>query len=422
MRLLIPSSNDYSLKNMKPTLLFISHVIPINPSSGQQQRVLQMITEARKIFEVVFLTYCRNDRIKEVQDQLSVLVDRCIILPSIYQSSWSRKVWYSILAFLYQVRNGLKKSNYIIGQLELTRNRVIDALKDEKIDAVIYEYWHAWRSASVFKDKTIPVILDMHDNLSAAYTGQLAHKQLLPKIIKQRLLEQYSREEHHAWSQFNGIIAINKLEMEGVNKITSNIKLFFCPMGVDLDYWVYSSNPSIPVRFGFYGGLGSAVNLRQALFTINKIMPLLWQELPDVELWLIGSNPTEELRKIAARESRIKVTGFLSDPRPTLANLTALFCPWEGVFGFRSRVVEVMALGVPVIASPDAVAGMGITTGRGVTLANSVDKFSENACQLARNQNYALKQSREGRSEVERKFSTNATYGKLFEEIDNWMK
>lgn len=406
----------------RKVLLFISHVIPINPSSGQQQRVLQMINEGRKNFKVVFLTFCQHEKIEDTQKNLSKIVDHCIVLPSIYQRSLIHKIWYSVLSFFFQVRTGLKKSNYIIGQLELTNKRVEDALKEEKIDLVIYEYWHAWRSTSVFKDKGKPVILDMHDNLTSAYEGQLNHKVFLPKKIKHRMLEQYLREERLAWSQFDRIISINDLELDVVRDNTTRANLFFCPMGLDLDYWNYSYNPTVPVRLGFYGGLGSEVNSRQALFTIKKIMPILWKKLPDVELWLIGSNPAEELRNITTRESRIKVTGFLLDPRPTLASLTALFCPWEGVFGFRSRVVEVMALGVPIIASPDAVAGMGFTANSCISFASCAEEFSEKAYQLVRDQNLALRLSLEGRTEIEENFSIEATYGKLFSEINNCLK
>ena len=190
-------------------------------------------------------------------------------------------------------------------------------------------------------------------------------------------------------------------------------------MGINLDYWSYQYQPVKPVRFGYYGGLGSAVNHHQALFTIQKIMPIIWSKIPSAEIWLIGSNPRKELLSIASSDSRIYVTGYLQDPRQTLSEITA-FCPWKGIFGFRSRIVELMALGIPVIASPDAVAGMGLEAGNGLFLAENEEGFAEFGCRLGLDPTEAAETSKIARKEAERLFSTKATYGNLFTEIQTW--
>lgn len=415
---MIPPDTDLQ----KPTLLFISHVIPLNPSSGQQQRVLQMITEGRKNFHVIFLTFSDKDKVQSLQDQMEKIVDQCVVLPSFYNKNLGTKIWHTFIAFFYWLLKGLKKSNYIIGHIELTDNRISRALENEKIDLVIYEYWHAWKSIEYFKCKNIPVILDMHDILSNAYQEQLDQSHWIPKYLKQRLYKLYVSEEYNAWSKFDGIIAINKLEFEEIRKYNTGKTLFYCPMGLDLKYWNYSYKPTDPVRFGFYGGLGSLVNQRQALFTANEIMPKVWNEIPSAELWIIGSNPSKELQNLAIQDFRIKVTGFIEDPRSTLSSLTAIFCPWKGIFGFRSRIVEVMALGIPVIASPDAITGMGFEEGKGLLLANQPIEFSKMGFRFVFDQKFNREQSFEARLQVEDLFSTANTYQCLFQEIKQCIK
>ncbi len=200
----------------------------------------------------------------------------------------------------------------------------------------------------------------MHDILSNAYQGQLERKKWLPAPLKRRFLQQYIAEEHRAWSCFDGIIAVNQLELEEVRRECDMAQLYFCPMGVDLGKWPYLYHPGTPVKFGFYGGLGSKINQRQALFSYHRIMPIVWRQFPDAEFWFIGSNPSDEIQKLASDEERVHVTGYVEDIGAVLSKMTAIFCPWEGVFGFRSRIIEMMALGVPVISSPDGIAGMGL--------------------------------------------------------------
>ena len=63
---------------MKPNLIFISHVIPLERSSGQKQRVFHMIKEARKNFRVVFLTVSEREKVKTVRFEMEKIVDKCI--------------------------------------------------------------------------------------------------------------------------------------------------------------------------------------------------------------------------------------------------------------------------------------------------------------------------------------------------------
>jgi len=381
-----------------------------------------MVTHAREYFKVIFLTYSLKKNINEIKEKMESIVDECIVLPSIYNQNFIFKLWFTLISLFFIFRTGLKKSNFIIGKLELTEKRIANALKNKSVDIVIYEYWHASDSSDFFKKLSIPVILDMHDKLSSAYKLELSRNKKIPKILKERFLEQYHLEELRAWSQFDGIIAINKFELEEVKKQNIKHELFFCPMGIDLDFWAYSYNPVTPIRFGFYGGLGSAPNHIQALKTIKDIMPLVWKEIPESELWLIGNNPNDELIQFTRTDPRIVVTGFIEDVRSILSSITAIFCPWEGVFGFRSRIVELMALGIPVIASPDAIEGMGIKNGFGVLIAKTCEEFSNKGIEIASNFAYAKQLSIIARSEVESLFSADKTYGNLFRDIEALIK
>jgi len=188
-------------------------------------------------------------------------------------------------------------------------------------------------------------------------------------------------------------------------------------MGINLEDWIYSYQPEFPPRFGFYGGLGSEVNQKFALFVLREIMPKVWNRLPNAQLWLIGSNPSPKLRKEALKDNRVTITGFLDDPRPSLSSMTAIICPWEGVFGFRSRLIEVLSLGIPVIASPDAYAGMNLSENHGVLPAKNILDFVILCEKLVTDHSFAEEQSNLARLEIEKKFSIESTYEKLFSDL-----
>ena len=146
-------------------------------------------------------------------------------------------------------------------------------------------------------------------------------------------------------------------------------------------------------------------------------MPLVWHRIPEAELWLVGSEPPASLLGLQDTDQRVHVTGYVEQIQDLLSTMSLILCPWTGTYGFRSRLVEVMALGVPVIASPDAVYGMDMRDGAGIFLRDSDSDMAEVGLELLEHPAYAKAQSRLARQQVEQKYSFEATYGRLAQEL-----
>jgi glycosyltransferase involved in cell wall biosynthesis len=187
-------------------------------------------------------------------------------------------------------------------------------------------------------------------------------------------------------------------------------------MGLDLSAWPHSWDPSAPPRRGYYGGLGSAHNAREAMRCHREIMPRIWKDHPSAELWIIGSKPPPEI--LALKEDpRVRVTGFVERAQDVLQTLSVCLCPWTGTYGFRSRLVEVMAVGVPVVASPDAAYGMEFEHGRGIFFERDDESMARAAGRLVADAAFARAQSAAARASVETHYSFPATYGRLAAEL-----
>lgn len=406
----------------KPKLLILSHVLPFPGSSGQQQRVFYTLQAARKQFHVTFATSVKPSNAKEVKEKLLTLCDDVLLLPSQYPSHTAGRVWHKVVGTLYSLANGLKFSNYIIGQIEFTPARISSLLAANNFDCVLYEYWHAAQSTDVFRAKGIPCVLDMHNILWQDYARDLNASQRLPEFWKRRMISKYKMLEEQAWNQFEGLITINREEHKYVEGRTSkSSRLFYAPMGTDLNLWPYSWNPSQPVRLAYYGGLGSQHNQLDALKCYEKIMPSVWRKYPEAELWLVGSKPPESLRALTANP-RVKVTGFVEDAQNLLGTMTVVLCPWTGTYGFRSRLIEVMALGVPLVASHDAVYGMELEHGKDLLLGTTDDELAEHALRLLNDEQLAKQQSRQGRHSMEQLYSIGNTYDGLMVELSDWTR
>jgi glycosyltransferase involved in cell wall biosynthesis len=102
--------------------------------------------------------------------------------------------------------------------------------------------------------------------------------------------------------------------------------------------------------------------------------------------------------------------------------MSAVICPWSGTYGFRSRLIEVMALGVPVVASPDAVFGMELEEGSGLFLGANGNELAGHVLRLLENPAFAGEQSRLAREQVNRLFSYDNTYIALMDELSLWLR
>ncbi len=318
---------------------------------------------------------------------------------------------------------GLKPSNYVIGELELTAETLAPILAENDFDCVLFEYWHAFKTVELFREKKIPCILDMHNVLWQSYIKQQGNKFYFSKKWAKNQLKKYTLIEENAWNEFDGIIAINKEEFEYVRKRTkNNCKIFYTPMGIDVDDWRSDWNPpDDPPKIAYYGGLSSLQNQQSALFCHQNIMPEVWEKFPQAELWIIGSKPPEHIKKLAEDDQRVIVTGFVEDVKQVLKKMSLVVCPWKGKYGFRSRLVEVMALGVPLVTTIDAVDGMELEDGKGILLGEENSELAEKTLKVLKDREFAVRLSEQARLEIEKLYSFENTYDKLTSELAGWL-
>lgn len=405
-----------------PRLLVVSHVKPFPRSSGQQQRVFYTLQSARKAFHVTFATFVPEKDIENTRKKLLQVCDTAMVFPSLYHRSVMAKVWHKVLSHYYALRTGLKPSNYFISQLEFSPERMEALFASRRFDCVLYEYWHAVQSVDVFQKKGTPCVLDMHNVLWQTYRLFLDKKPWMPGWWKRGVMNDYVMQEEQAWRKFDGVVAINREDQRYVNdKIPNTTEVFYAPMGTDLNLFPYSWRPVLPRRVAYYGGLGSPHNQRDALACYREIMPGIWKEFPETELWLVGSNPPPSLRALSA-DPRVKLTGFVENVQPVLSTMAAVLCPWTGTYGFRSRLIEVMALGVPLVASPDAVYGMELEDGKGLLLAPDAETMLDGVLRLLKSDVFATEQSHLAREQVKRLYSLETTYDRLTHELNDWLQ
>ncbi len=106
----------------------------------------------------------------------------------------------------------------------------------------------------------------------------------------------------------------------------------------------------------YYGGLGSERNYKAAIQVIDAVNSI---HNLSIKLKIIGSNPPLLLKKIAENNEKVTLLGFVENIADEFQNIDLAVIPFEGKYGFRSRIIELMHYGIPILTTSDSVWGMG---------------------------------------------------------------
>jgi polysaccharide biosynthesis protein PslH len=135
--------------------------------------------------------------------------------------------------------------------------------------------------------------------------------------------------------------------------------------GIDSDYFdpaAVDPEPRLKPLRGpkliFTGQMDYAPNADAAIRAIDRIMPLIRKSIPDATFHVVGRKPTDAL---ASRHGRngCHVWGRVEDMRTWLKSADLALVPLEIARGVQNKVLEAMAMELPVVMTPGAATGIG---------------------------------------------------------------
>ena len=136
-------------------------------------------------------------------------------------------------------------------------------------------------------------------------------------------------------------------------------------------------------RLIFTGQMDYPPNIDAAMRAAQAIMPLIRQELPEASLHIVGRNPGDELRALHGKNG-IYVWGRVPDIRPWLKAADMALVPLNIARGIQNKVLEAMAMELPVVLSPGAATGIAATDQQHFAIADSDAQLAASVIRLAK--------------------------------------
>ena len=148
------------------------------------------------------------------------------------------------------------------------------------------------------------------------------------------------------------------------------------PNGVDLAYFHPIEGPVDRSTIVLSGKMSYHANVTAALYFVREVFPRVRARHPEARLRIVGSAPPTELLNLA-RTPAIEVTGYLADIRPAIASGAVAVCPVTVKVGIQNKILEAMALGVPVVSTAAGAVGLNTRFGTDMLIGRDSDELAQ---------------------------------------------
>jgi sugar transferase (PEP-CTERM/EpsH1 system associated) len=227
--------------------------------------------------------------------------------------------------------------------------------------------------------------------------GQLAEASRFPLSWLYRHEQSYlSRFEVAVSSWASQSLFVSLPEAELFRKNGGKGLIDYLPNGTDLDlrrlpllqvpfHGTESSRKvqSIGPKLIFVGTMDYFPNIDAVEYFASEIFPLIRREFPKAEFEIVGRHPTKAVRRLS-RLDGVRVVGEVLEVRSSLIQADVSVAPMRIARGVQNKVLEAMALGIPVVATPLAIEGIEVSNEQEVLIGTSPDQFSGQAVRLLR--------------------------------------
>ncbi len=228
-----------------------------------------------------------------------------------------------------------------------------------------------------------PFVLDMVDVDSAKWT-ELASRASPPRRwIYRREGSVLRRFEAEAAQRARATFVVNDRERKMLREIAPAARIEVLENGVDLDAFRRTgSRPETSQDVVFCGVLDYEPNESAVLWFVDAVWPAVRAAQPRARFRIVGARPTARLERAAARDTSIDLVGAVPKVQPFLWEAAVAVAPLQLARGVQNKVLEALAAGLPVVATPVVLDGLPAQARPGCVAAADAAAFARSIVDL----------------------------------------
>jgi glycosyltransferase involved in cell wall biosynthesis len=329
----------------------------------------------------------------------------------------------------YSIKNRITTNNLIYSKdwnifgrvyFPSMQKRILNLLNSESFDIIYAQYLLC---SYLYNLKTkIPIILDFsHPTLYAL--NQLYRYENSPMEKFFYILKYLSFwQEAKKYEKFDAGIYVSEIHRK-LSKPFTPKKSFIIPPGVDMEYYKPSFSFSNSPSLVFVGNMRYPFNIYSIIYFFRRVYPLIKKSVPNVKFYVVGRNPPNKIKDLSQNDRSIIITGEVKDVRSYISKSHVVVVPIvvdDG--GIKTKILEAMAMGKPVVSTSLGSQGIGATHGENIIVSDNAQDFAEQVINLLQDDGLRRRIGCNAREFVERNYSWKRLtdlMNKALEEVAN---
>ena len=227
--------------------------------------------------------------------------------------------------------------------------------------------------APFIADRARARVLVAHDpglTLALHMMRQTRGRRWLAHALESRVWRRYWRAH---LPLFGATVVFNDADAQTIRDAVPGLRVATIPLGIEVPPEALDPVGSADSVI-FVGGYQHLPNADAALRLMTSIAPAVRSAHPALRLLLVGDQPTEPMR--AAASAADELSGRVPDVTPYLNAAAVVALPIRVGGGMRVKLLEALAAGKAIVASPLAAAGLDVTDGEQLLIATSDAEFA----------------------------------------------
>jgi glycosyltransferase involved in cell wall biosynthesis len=281
----------------------------------------------------------------------------------------------------------------------------------ERLNSQVYDVVHLFGGIQVYEFAELltdqPTVITPYESYSLYLEREYAHSADDPPLRRMMAwlrLRMAKNFESWMFNRFDQVVVVSKKDARVFRELNPKLRMTVIPNGVDIVRFTPSGEPAHRPILIFTGNFAYKPNYDTALLLVEKIFPAVRKHVPKAHLMLVGIDPPPRLLKIGESE-HITVTGRVPDVRVYLDQAAAFVCPMRLGAGIKNKILEAMAMGVPVVATPMSCDGIDVTDGENVLLAEKPSDMVKQIIRLIKSRSLRERVGVAGRELVEEHYT-----------------
>ncbi|CAI4032258.1 Glycosyltransferase [Nitrospira tepida] len=271
-------------------------------------------------------------------------------------------------------------------------------------------------------DLSIPLVLDVWAyGLSGAIRALTQERGPLVRARNAFRLARFGLFDAFCWPSTACVLVVSEQDRLRCLRTRPGRQVLVVPNGVDSS--AVTPPPSGEAPQGvilFTGDLGFAPNIEAAELLALHLLPMVLASHPDAELRLVGRHPHPRVQRLAG--PRVRVIANVPDMRPYLREATVFAAPHFTGAGTRTKILEAMAAGLPVVTTSIGLQGIEAEAGREVILADDLPALGEALCGLLTDPWMRADLGRSARNLIEARYDWDRCLAPLEGLYRTWLK